>query len=411
MKLSSSRNARILLTNLLSLSALQLVRYILPLIILPYISSVIGVKRFGDIAIANAMMLVVQAIVNYGFDFTGARDVARMQENKERISQMFSDVIWARCMLFLVAFGVTLFLIYSVPILNELGTLIIVTVIGVFFTILFPEWLYQGLEQMQYITIINVVARLFFVIAVFCFVKSEEDYLYYPLFNSLSFLVAGVVSMYIIIHNKKIRLLRPHWNNIIIALRDSFDLFVNQLCSYLYQYLPSFFLGVFKSSQSAGVFDAGSRLVQAGTHGMDVITRTFFPYLSKRMSKHALYARLSMSVAMLVSLILYFGAPLLFDIFYTDDFEEGIVVMKVLAISLFFTNLGSVYGVNYLILLGQERILRNVTVVLSLLGVLFLIPAIYYWDYVGAAYVILSVRGVLGITLYMFALKSRNNVA
>ena len=406
-----SKNVKQLTANLISLSFLQVVRYILPLIFLPYLTDVIGIHRFGDIAIANSIMLVMQAFVNYGFDFSGARDVARAKANNEmlQISVIFSNIIWTRILLFLISFAIVLILTFSIPALHEIQALIIITVVAVFFTILFPEWLFQGLEEMQYITIINVITRIIFVVSVFCFIKTEQDYIYYPLLNAFSFLLAGIASIYIITCKKKIKLLLPKKQSIKTSLKDGFNLFINQICVYMYQYLPNFFLGVIKGPQAAGIYDAAARLINAGNHGLEVITRTFFPFLSRKLNNHPLYAKYSLSLSALASLLVFIFAPLLFKIFYADEFEAGIIIMRILSASIFFTNLTSVYGTNYLILLGEERILRNIVLIASIVGLLLLIPTIHFGGYIGAAFLTVGINAAIGISVLIKSLKLKGD--
>jgi len=63
------------------------------------------------------------------------------------------------------------------------------TVLG---QILFPVWFFQGVEQMRYITIINIVSKILFTIAIFVLVKQSSDYLLVPLLTSLGAIFAGI---------------------------------------------------------------------------------------------------------------------------------------------------------------------------------------------------------------------------
>ena len=47
-QVKQSKDGKALIENFISLSALQIVGYIFPLITLPYISRVVGVSHFGD---------------------------------------------------------------------------------------------------------------------------------------------------------------------------------------------------------------------------------------------------------------------------------------------------------------------------------------------------------------------------
>lgn len=402
-----NKNIQILIYNLFALYVLQILRYVIPLMVLPFVSPIIGVKHFGDIAIANAICLIFQAIVDYGFNYIGAREIARNRDDIDCVSHIFSAIIWAKIFLFICMLPLLIIIVNIIPSFFEIRTVIYISISVVFFSILFPEWLFQGLEEMKYITIINSISRILFVVCVFSFIREKNDYIYYPLFNSISFLLAGIVSMYIVICKKKVLLYRPKYCKLLALLKRGFDIFINQICFCLYQYVPNLLLGTIRNTQSAGIFDSATRLIYAGEHTLDVITRTFYPYLSRKIDKHVYYERFSMFFAFLLSIILFVGAPFFFSVFYSENFNEGIKVMRILSISIFFSNMNSIYGINYLLLKGKERLVRNVTLLCSLVGLITLIPAIYWWGYIGVAYTLLGIKIILGL-FFCFLSKKMN---
>ncbi len=65
--------------------------------------------------------------------------------------------------------------------------------------LLLPIWFFQGIEKMKYITIVNLSARLLFVVTIFLFVYDREDYLIVPLLNGIGAMLAGCLSLYIVL--------------------------------------------------------------------------------------------------------------------------------------------------------------------------------------------------------------------
>ncbi|HER07365.1 MAG TPA: flippase, partial [Bacteroides sp.] len=92
MKISKLRQAvrrpgsKVLIENFASLGVLQVLNYLLPLVVLPYLTRVIGLEMYGVLAIAAAVILYFQTTVDFGFDFTGTRDIAKNQEDREALS-------------------------------------------------------------------------------------------------------------------------------------------------------------------------------------------------------------------------------------------------------------------------------------------------------------------------------------
>ncbi|MBR3550855.1 MAG: oligosaccharide flippase family protein, partial [Bacteroidales bacterium] len=89
-------NARTLTKNFSALAVLQAMRYLIPFIVLPYVTPIIGVEHFGEIAVAYAIALIFQTFVKFSFDFIGARDIARAREDMEKISDIVSTILCAR---------------------------------------------------------------------------------------------------------------------------------------------------------------------------------------------------------------------------------------------------------------------------------------------------------------------------
>lgn len=81
-----------------------------------------------------------------------------------------------------------------------------------------------------------------------------------------------------------------------------------------------------------------------------------------------------------------------------------------MAISGVFLTMSNIYGTNYLIIIGRERSLRNLTMYASLLGFVIAIPLIYYGGYMGAVAIIVFVRMLLGVGSYLLAYNCKKNI-
>lgn len=401
-----SKDGKVLASNFAYLSLLQVAGYVFPLITLPYLARVIGVEGFGKIAFASAVIVWIQTIADWGFNFTATRDVARNRDNIAIVSQIFSNVLWARLLLMVVSLAILLVLIAFIPDFKENADVILVTFLLVPGHILFPEWFFQAMERMRYITILNLLSKLVFTVAVFLFVKTKEDYILQPLLISLGYLVAGLIAMYYIIFRWNVRLSYFSIKNVWLTIKTSSDVFINNLMPNLYNSFSTMLLGFCGGSMANGLLDAGSRFVNIAQQFMGVVSRTFFPFLSRRIEKHSLYVKLNITSAIVCSLLLFLLAPYIIRLFYTVDFEQAIIVLQIMSVSIIFLSLNNIYGTNYMIIEGRERELRNITTICSIVGFIASFPLIYYWGYIGAAITITLTRGLLGIAITINAKKS-----
>ena len=91
------------------------------------------------------------------------------------------------------------------------------------------------------------------------------------------------------------------------------------------------------------------------------------------------------------------------QIFFSDDFVDSVAILRILAVSLLFTALQSVYGANYLIVQHYDRLLRNINLKMSILGFLISFPLVYYWGLIGAALTVFITRALIGLLVYLKA--------
>lgn len=404
-RISNSKEGKTVFANFGYLSLLQIAGYVFPLITMPYLARVIGADGFGKIAFASAIVVWIQTISDWGFNLTATRDVAQNRENKELVSQIFSNVLWARCFLTIVSGILLVTVVAFVPYLRENAAIIFITFLLVPGHILFPEWFFQAIEKMKYTTIFNLLLKFVFTVAVFVFIHKKEDYLLQPLLTTVGYLICGLGALYLILKKWKYALYPPQFDQIIRTIKESFDVFINNLMPNLYNSFSVLLLGFWGGSTANGLFEGGNKLPSIAFQFQLVLSRAFYPFLSRRPDKHSFYAMLNVGSAIIISIILVFISPWVIRLFLGPEFEESVSVMQILSVSVIFLAMSQVYGPNYLIIKHKEKPLRNFVFISSIIGMLVSIPLVYYYGYLGAAYTVLFCRGLLGVGSFFLAKK------
>jgi len=64
--------------------------------------------------------------------------------------------------------------------------------------VLFPVWYFQGMEQMKFISALNISARIISVAAIFLLVHKEGDYLIAAAIQASGMAVGGLLGIYFI---------------------------------------------------------------------------------------------------------------------------------------------------------------------------------------------------------------------
>ena len=154
MRILRSKDGKVLASNFAYLSLLQIASYIFPLISIPYLARVLGVDGLGKISFAAAIIIWIQTIADWGFDMTGARNVAQTRDDRKEVSKIFSDIFWSRIFLMFCSFLVLLLLLLIVPKFRENYMVILFTFLYVPGHILFPAWFFFrfGKDEVLYYT-------------------------------------------------------------------------------------------------------------------------------------------------------------------------------------------------------------------------------------------------------------------
>ncbi len=400
-----SADGRIVAANFGYLMILRVASFAFPLITIPYLARVIGVDGFGKIAFAAAVVGWFQTVSDWGFNYTATRDVARRRENLGELSRIFSYVLWARLLLMMLSFIVLYILILIIPYFSENKTILLLTFLVIPGHILFPIWFFQAIERMGYITTLDLISKLAFTAMVFLFIRGKSDYIFHPIIVGLGYATSGLLSLYIIIIKWKISIVRPNLQSIKLALRDSANVFLNNLAPNLYNSFSTVLLGLSAGNTSNGLLDAGRRFSDVFQQFLQILSQVFFPLLSRKLHVHNFYVKLNLSGAILMASTLYVASPLIISTFYSPEFKPAVSVLQIMSLSIVFTSLNSIYGINYLVIAGHEKDLRNITLIVSLVGLSASVPMIYFFDYIGAASAVSLTRILLGCAVAIRARK------
>ena len=374
----------VLIKNFIFLMLLQIMRYFIPILVLPYITRIIGVVHFGEISVAISTCMIMQIIVDYGFNFLGTREVATHKKDLKYISYLYSAITCARCILFIICSIIMMAVTFFIPYMAEIRLLIFICLFPVFFSIFMPEWMYQGLEEMEFITYIHVISRIIYVILIFTLIKQEDDYILYPIFNLVGLLFASVASL-IILRKKQIKLHLVSYKTCRNFFKDAKDLFINEVCASLLSHLSNIMVGTFLSFRDAGIYTSSGKLIIGLGHGHKMIHRVFYPFLAQHGNKFKNYFFINLIISFVVSSLTFAFTPMIYSIFYPNEFSEGIKVMQIAAIGLLFNGISGSLSSNYLIVRKRERIVRNISIFILIFGSFLFITAMLRFGLIGAA--------------------------
>lgn len=401
----NSKEIRVLIENFFSLSALQIVGYILPLITLPYLVRVLGVEKYGLIAFATAFATYFLVLTDYGFNLSATREISINRDDKQQISKIFSSVMLIKSLLLLFSFVLLISIIWSFDKFTINWQVYVFAFGMVVGNVLFPVWFFQGMEKMKYSTSLNILAQILFTISIFIFIRGETDFLYVPLINSLGFIVAGVLSLFLIFKDFKVKLVIPESNFLWETFKDSTQFFLSRASVSIFTSSNVFFLGLFTSNVLVGYYSAAEKLFSASQGLSTPLTQSLYPFMSHKKNKvfFKKIFKLSVFLNTIFCIVLFIMSGFIINILFGNEFQESVNILKIFSIALLVVTPAQLLGYPYLAALGYPKY-ANVSVILGsvfhLIMLIILVITLYLNIYSVAILVCITNIIVLLIRLY-----------
>lgn len=401
-----SKDGKTLLENFVSLSAIQLVGMVLPLITLPYVLRVMGFEKYGIIVFATALVAYFQSLTDFSFKITAVRDVAIFKDSQNKLNLIYSKVITIKTIFLLLSLLLIGSIVYLYPPFYDYRLIYGLCMLSLVGHTLFPEWFFQGIEKMRYITYLNVGIKLFFTLCVFVFIKTEEDFWIYPLLQSAGLIGAGLVGQLMLIYKYKLKFIWLPIRIIKSTITGNFPIFVNQFLPTLYNNTSLFLLGLFSAPIMVGIYNSILIVVNLAIALLEIVSRVFFPFLNRKKGAFTNYKKMMLGIVSLMSICILVGHKLVFW-YLNITYENAFWVLLILVIGLFGYTLANIFGLNYFIVHRQDRLVMKNTIRASVIGFLLAFPLVYFLGILGAAINLSFSRWMMGGGLYLKYLKKK----
>lgn len=268
-------------SNGLWLYALQFVNLVIPLLMLPYITRVLGANLYGTFSISLNIITYLQVVVEYGFGMSATRKVATYSDNRN-LNCIYTAVLLIRSCLLMGCVMIGLGYILANKVNSQLCCSFLILLICLLGYTVQMNWIFQGKEDMKYIAIVNVIARVISTILIFSFVKSTSDLMLYSLFYAMSPLFSGFAGLIIAKKRYNLHLTRLKWKDIWCELKDGFYIFTTQLNSKVFGSVGVTFLGIYTSSYDVGVYSAIQKIPSILALLWAPISQILYPIVSKK---------------------------------------------------------------------------------------------------------------------------------
>lgn len=173
---------------------LQLLKYLFPLLLIPYLTRVLGAGGYAVYAYVLSFMGVVQTIADFGFNLSGTRKVAEHKGDTELLSRLVGAITAARVMLLAGLFLAVIIISRFIPIMAANPIYVVWAFFATAGRAVLPDFLFQGYEKMGPLTTRYVASKGVQVALTLLLVREPGDLVFVAVADVLSEIVDVVWS-------------------------------------------------------------------------------------------------------------------------------------------------------------------------------------------------------------------------
>lgn len=393
--------------------------FLFPLITFPYISRILHASGNGKVSFAASIANYFMMAASLGIPTYGIRACAKVRDNKEELSHTAQELLIINLIATSVVTGTYLICIFTVPRFAQDKALFFIEGINIVLNMLGANWIYQALEQYDYITVRSVLFKAVSILLMFMMVHQESDYRAYAATTVIASAGSNIMNFFrlrecISFHKTGQYHFKRH-------LKPIFVLFAQSAAVSIYTNLDTVMLGFMKTDTDVGLYTAavkvkGILVAVVNSLGSVLLPRmSFFAERKKKGEFHRLLVlALNAELFMALPLTAYFGVEAKDTLLFLAgrEYLQATRTMQIINLAVIPIGLTGVIGVQTLTSLDRE----NQVLVSVLCGALsdfilnlFMIPI---WGASGAAlattcaeYIVLLVQLSLGKDVVGEALK------
>lgn len=382
---------RRLADNFLSLLTLQFINYILPLFLIPYLIHALGIEGFGIYAFIFAIATYGIKFSDYGFDLSATYHISIHKDNKNKINEVFSSVLFIKftlAMIFLLLLTLAIFSIERLYIYKELLFLSYGMFLG---NIFLPLWFFQGIEKMRFIMYLNGFLKLSFFILVILLVKEPTDLGLLFLLHSITSVAVGFLGLYLALKYFEVNIVPITKEQIIFYLKDGWYIFTSKIAVQFYSTSSTIIAGFFVSPIILGYYAVSVKIMAAIGNLFDPITRVVYPYLIgvyQSSSENFVNRNKQLSIAILIimlpiSLLVFFFAQEILEIITGKSVDAlNIYLLKVTSLMLIVFPYGSQLT-NILVTLKESKVLNKILFTAALFNLILAPILLHFYEIIG----------------------------
>ncbi|MCL2597108.1 MAG: oligosaccharide flippase family protein [Paludibacter sp.] len=274
-------NNRKVAENYFFMTFLQGSGLIIGFFLYPYLIRVLGKSAYGTYVLILSNIQFFSIFISFGFDFPALKKISFSPDDNQIKSQTVSEVFTAKICLFVLCAIVLVALIFIIPFVRANAIFYIIIFLTLLVDILFPNWYFQGVQKMKFVTYVNLTLRLLTIPLIVIFIKSPADLLKYTLIISLFPVAGGVFTFFYLQIKEKIQIRLVRLASLKPVFADAMPFFWTSAFGTFKKESVKFIIGTFFSMEDVALYDLADRIVSIPRLIINSINSALFPKIVK----------------------------------------------------------------------------------------------------------------------------------
>lgn len=366
------------LKNTIMLYVMNIAKMVFPLLTLPYLTRVLSEDMYGLVSYVKSCMIYIQLLIDFGFILSSVKEIVKANGNKDAIGYIVGNTFFAKFILSIISVFMLIIMCISIEILQLNFTYVFLSFIAVVTTVFLADFLFRGIEKMQYITSVYLVSKGVSVLLTFLLIKGDDDILWIPALDILSHFISVLISIFIIkklgimIRISKIR-------DCFSMLKKSFVYFTSSVATSVFSALNTVLVGIYISDLTqVAHWSLCINIIATIQNLYTPICNSIYPHMIKEKSLRFIHKvlKICMPIVIIGCVFSFCFAKTALMIVGGEKYVSAYRLFRYMIPILFFSFPAQLYGWPTLGAVGMEKETTTstvVTAVVQVLGMIFLI--------------------------------------
>lgn len=343
----------------------SITQVLFPLIIFSYVARVIEPIGIGKVAFVESICRYAILIAALGIPIYGVREVAKLKEDKIKLSKLCSELITIHFISSLLISFVYLIMVSTTSKLSDHLNFYLIGLVMIFSNIFSIEWYFQGIGDFKFITIRTLIVRIVMTILVFFMVTKPEHSFNFFLLTVFTNLIISIINLW---HANKqlaikltfqIKNLKQHFKPLLL-------IFSTTISISIYVLLDTIMLGFLSDEKAVGFYSMALKISKIPMLFVGAIGLVLIPQLSFSFSNKD-YGRFNMLIAKSINFVITFSFPIIFyivsvsdeliHVFAGEQFLGASLSLKILSTLVLLIGLSNIFGMQILTPMGKDKYL------------------------------------------------------